>query len=152
MGGDTPPNPAFFPIVPSLQFDTFVTAGTLNPSPLPSIIGGAVDLGGSPTAQLNTQAVNVAWYTNDANTGGDLTLARLSLSRDAQGSFSLILNNAGGDQFRWDGGVVRDGVMGAPEPSTLGLLGVLAVAVVAWITRARAVRLVPTRIVASNPA
>jgi hypothetical protein len=103
--------------------------------------GGAVNLGGAPAAQFNTQGLNQAW--NPA--GGvsvldrtNFTAARIALSSDANGEFTFA-GFAGGqspdDALRLSvpvvNGVIGGGGVVIPEPSTVVLLAMGLVGLVA---------------------
>lgn len=144
FGSDTSPNAAFFTIVPSLQFDTFVTAGHIDSTQTPSFIGGAVDLGGNPAKTFSTSKIDATWFTNDYNNSGSLTLARISLSSNAEGTFGFLVNAAGGASYKVETGVIHNGVLsltGVPEPASVAMLliGGLATGAVVFVRRRRCV-------------
>jgi hypothetical protein len=141
--GTTPPVDALVGVDATITTDTYTAFG----GPLASdnagnygLGGGAVNLGGAPAAQWNTEGINQAW--NPA--GGvvvtdrtDFLAARLALSNDANGSV-VFAGFAGGqnpnDALRLDVPIVN-GVVGGttviPEPSTVVLLGLGLVGLVA---------------------
>lgn len=120
------PNPAFFPTFPALEFDSYVVG---------SIGGGAVDLGGAGTADFPANggtALNQAW--NPAPGAGivdqnGFQTARITLSSDAQGSFTYLAS-VNGQLDRQVGGVI-DGKLVVPEPTTAGLLGLAGLSLIA---------------------
>lgn len=133
-GSDTSPNPAWFTLVPALEFDTFVTAGHINYSQTPSFIGGAVDLGGAAAKQFDAQKINATWYTSETNSGL-LTLARITLSNDAEGSFGFITNASEGNKYSLNSGVIHSGRLSAvPEPSSFALLLMGLAASAPWLS------------------
>lgn len=115
---------ALFGHFPSWEFNTYYTAGHGS--------GGAVDLGGDPTAFFPQRdgngspaaplTLNQAWTSSFSNRGPDQSLAygtitaRISLSTDAQGEFSYLAENHDGVQTIVRGRII-DGVL-IPEPTT----------------------------------
>jgi hypothetical protein len=96
-GTDAPPNPANFGSNPTLEYDSYMTGGTDSEAPsttgpLPSVIGGAVDIGGGTAATFDTSLIDVTWASSLAtNPAGDLMLVRVTLSTNAQGTFKYRL-------------------------------------------------------------
>lgn len=148
FGGDTGPNSALFGFVPSLEFDTFLAAGSLTAtvvpgeSTIPSLGAWAQNLGSSGPAEFSANAIDKAWNAPGGvviTTKNDWVIARITLAADANGTFK-VATWAGGvaDELRIDGTIVN-GVFttGAviPEPTTIGLLGM---SVLAMIRRRRA--------------
>jgi hypothetical protein len=124
VGTAQPPQEAFFATFASLEFDTFVAAGgtTNGTSETFSLGGGAVDLGGDPTAQFDSAGINQAWNPPGGAGIADRTgfaLARVSLSDDASGTWTLLAS-AGGEISTYEG-PVEGGAM-VPEPATMSLL------------------------------
>lgn len=129
-------NPAF----PMLAFDSFVTLGG-ETSPLDGtallIAGGAVDIGGAPTATFSDSLLDITWspaggqtFANP-NPGVGGFMARVTLVDTSQDTVTLFLQDANGSSdafmFTAEGGAF--GVI-IPEPSSmamlvLGLLGFL---------------------------
>ena len=134
MGGDNPPNPGFFGMVPTLEFDTYLTGGggskpgdpILAPGAFgddASIAGGAVDLGGTPGGKFDTVGIDIGWFTTETNnTAADMLLARITLSDDANGAWALRLSDAAGaNSVTTTNGPVVDGFI-IPEPATMSLV------------------------------
>lgn len=126
LGADTPPNPGFFGIVPSLQFDTFAAHGGLDSttSDAVSFAGYAIDLGAPAVAQFDTAGINQTWFSA-GSTPVDLTgfpVARISLSDDASGTLSIRVGTNGTDEDIISNIVISGGQI-VPEPASLILLG-----------------------------
>jgi len=120
--GSDSPNPAFFGFVPTLRWDSYVTNGKALGSGQASSAGGAVDLGGSPTAAWTATAINKNWFTTDLDNIGTFTVARITLSDGATGTFNMRHDAVGTPFF------TQSGQLSAiPEPSTIALLLVGAV-------------------------
>jgi len=130
MGGITSPNPAWFTLAPTLEFDTYVSNGVVG-DPL-SAEGGAVNLGGDATLSFDEVGLNVNWFTtSDADTGA-LALARVTMSDTAQGEWQVwmsAVNEQGDDFLVITGGPVENGVM-VPEPATLSVLALGGLALI----------------------
>jgi hypothetical protein len=109
LGGNTAPNGAFVALFPALAYDTYITApnGALPSTQLPHPLDGT----GSP----------IAWADFTNTGGGTFTIARLTTTADAVGTFSGQVVEAGAPS-----GVPFSFVV--PEPATLGLLGLTTLA------------------------
>lgn len=132
-----PPNGLLLPSSDELEFDTFVTLGSVtadNPAdPLPLLIpAGALDIGGQVTPTFNGDLLDVAWTpaagasfpNNDPGGLGEL-MARVTLFDTAAGLITLWLLDANGPS----GAVTYDvSLRCIPEPSSLAMLvlGLLA--------------------------
>lgn len=114
FGADAPPNPAFFPTFPALEFDTYV--GILEDGTA-GIAGGAGDVGGGPLS-LDAPQISVSWFNTDSSDTGVVQIAMVTLSDDAQGTFSYISQGV-----RTDGAVINGVMGGVPEPASMALLG-----------------------------
>ena len=121
LGNTNPqsPNPAFFPLAPSLEFDTYVSNGVLGES---VSLTGAVDLGGPANEVFDADHLSILWYTTDTDDIGELTLARLSLAETAVGTWTFIATASpqGGPRLEVSGII--------PEPATLGILALAGLA------------------------
>ena len=119
------PNPAWFGMVPSLQYDSFVTDG--------GALGGSVstqtpvNLDGTEKI-WTTDEIAMGWYTdNTDDIGTDLMLAQVTLDDDTTGTWKLkaTCEPAETGPVIWVlGGTIVDGEMIIPEPMTMGLLAV----------------------------
>ena len=121
LGNTNPqsPNPAFFPIAASLEFDTYVANGVLGES---VSVTGAVDLGGPANEIFDADHVSILWYTTGTEDIGVLPLARLSIADTATGTWELVATaSPQGGPRAVAGGPVIDGLL-VPEPATLGLV------------------------------
>jgi hypothetical protein len=134
-GGDTAPNGAFFGLVPSLAYDSFVHFGgkstTDSNSVNTGIIGGAIEIGGAPTPHTFTNgSIDIAWNvgggTNVSNRN-DFFTARITLLDTASGVIKFAPRaGAGAGQLYLTEFVVVNGVVGGvPEPASLAGLTVL---------------------------
>ncbi len=123
VGTDTPPNPAFFSVLPELEFDTFVGLGAFESSSTdatPGFAGAAVDIGlFSRPLQFDTAGIDVAIFPPGGvviDSGNLYPVARITLSDDANGTFRFLAS-AGGDISPVIELPVFDGVI-FPEPAT----------------------------------
>ncbi len=128
VGGDFPPNSAFFPTFPALEFDTYLTQGN---DGNPSLGGGAVDLGAAPAPQFDTDRISQAFNPAGGTTIADkanFRIARITL-RDDVSTTALLLSSAGNLRNVLEG-TVENGVLSfIPEPSSiiLGTFGFLSI-------------------------
>ena len=124
LGNTNPqsPNPAFFPIAATLEFDSYVANGVLGES---VSVTGAVDLGGPAGEVFDADHISILWYTTGTEDIGSLELARITLADTATGSWDLVATAQpqDGPKVTILGGTVVDGVMDIPEPATMALLG-----------------------------
>lgn len=140
-GGNFPPFPALFSLYPALEFDTFLTGGQNDPTRPPAgIAGGAVDLGGQAAARFgeDTTGIDVAWFTTTTNDTGELTVARITLSADAMGTWKALVavrSGSGGENHVFQGPVVSGQMV--PEPGSVGLLGGAALVLGLLLVRSR---------------
>ena len=124
FGVDTPPSAVVIGFAPSLAYDTFVAGGgaTQDDALVPiGITGGAVDLGGEPTAQFDETRINFAWHPQPGlkiENQTDFLAARVSLSDDAAGTWSFLASDG---EISTYGGPIDNGL---PEPATVALLAV----------------------------
>lgn len=125
-GGQTAPPAGFFGFSPSLEFDTFITLGAFNSEnadATPSVAGGAVNIGGAPSATFNNQTIDIAYFPPGGtviSNRSDYPVARITLADTANGTLTLFAAdeaNSAPYVFAIVNGVV------IPEPATLGLLG-----------------------------
>ena len=112
------PNPAFFPTFPTLEFDTYVTDGSLGESVSTT---GAVDLGGPPSEVFTEDELSIAWYTDATDNIGTFAVARVTLADTAQGDWQFLATAKPAE-----GPIVlaSDAIIGGvmPEPATMGIL------------------------------
>ncbi len=119
-GADGPPSSFVIGLVPAVEFDTYV--GIIDDGSA-GIAGGAGDLGGGPLS-MNAPQISVSWYNNSTDDTGIVKIGNVSLSTDAQGTWSIL--SAGVTVS----GIVGDGYMVIPEPASLGLLGIGGLALI----------------------
>ena len=125
--GDTdprPPNPAFFTIAPSLEFDTYL---------MPDWPDAWVPENPPWSGTFDVDAIDVSWHTGLQDEIGELALARLTLAGTATGTWSFMATAApagSGPMVEVPAGVIENGVMYIPEPTTLLLLGMGGLAVI----------------------
>ncbi|QDT67326.1 hypothetical protein MalM25_02230 [Planctomycetes bacterium MalM25] len=130
LGGELPPNPAFFPVVPSVQSDTYVAMGgpDSNSSDDVLVVGGSTEFPQSGgLKQFSTSGIDIAWAPATGVILEDRTgfmVARLTLSDDANGEV-FYFGNSGGEPRSFYG-LIHNGVMCGicPEPSS-GLMALL---------------------------
>lgn len=122
FGENTSPNSAFFSLAPTLANDTFVSAGDLYDD-TPSVAGGALNLGGAVTQTMSTTSIDITWFDTDTSDIGTSTIAQITASADAQGTFELLVYSAGDSSGTLFEGNVNNGVVSVvPEPTSLALL------------------------------
>jgi hypothetical protein len=140
-GAAAPPNSAVVTIIPSLAYDTFVTLDAPTsggPHGEPLLVGGAVNLGGSPTAAFTNMTINQGFSpaagVSSATNQTDFLAARVTLSGDANGTAKYLASAAGQISSEFSvpivNGVIGGGVV-IPEPSTVILLGMGLIGLVA---------------------
>ena len=112
------PNPAFFPIQPSLEFDTYVSNGQLG---LPVSVLAAVDFG-EPVVTFDENKLALLWFTDALTDVGTLSLARITLNGEATGTWRIKVTAApqGGPVADVQGTIVGGELI--PEPATLAML------------------------------
>ncbi len=96
-------------IFPDLEFDSWVGIPGDGTS---SILGAATDLG-DPVgpAVISGQKVSVAWYNSSSSDTGPTRIANISLSEDAQGTFTIRASFSGPEPIvLFDTGWIVDGV------------------------------------------
>jgi hypothetical protein len=129
----------------ALKWDTFVTQGSAvsgGPDGDTGIGGGAVNLGGAASAQFNTAGINQGWNpaggVNISDRNGFL-VGRVTLTNDANGELRYLASAAGTISapsiFPIVNGVVGGGGPVIPEPSTIILLAMGLVGLVAMKRR-----------------
>jgi len=82
------PQPAWWPLIPELEFDSVVTDGQTPPGAA-SIAGGAVNIGGATTYTHDAGLIDIAWFVTGSTAQGDFMLARVTLSQDVCGTWSF---------------------------------------------------------------
>jgi hypothetical protein len=139
------PNSATFPAWACLEYDTYISNGTLGAA---CGIAPAVDLGdpgvedppgsgeyvpvfGTQSSGTPSDRLAIAWFTT-GNEVGTLAVARITLSTSAQGTWSFLVtaspaddpeNNFFGPKETLLELPIVDGYL-VPEPATLGLLAI----------------------------
>ena len=129
LGTNVPPDPSQIGPNPSLEFDSYMTGGmnTVAPSTpglMLVVYGGAVDLGDTALT-FSTTKIDAAWGSAETTLpSGNLMLARITLSDNAHGTFKYRIGFDNGTPYSiyMLEGVIVDGVMSVPEPSTITLL------------------------------
>ncbi len=101
LGSNTTPNPMFFPLVPTLPYDTFVTVPDAYPNTnaqgSTSVAGAAVNIlpGQRPVVFSGTQ-LDIAWFSTVLGEVGTWTIARITISDDATGELKYFAMDAAG--------------------------------------------------------
>jgi hypothetical protein len=130
-GGNGAPNGALFSAVPELEYDTFLTSGGLTQSGDEGTNianAGAAGLpAGSADRTFDSAGIDVLWFPSAGTTVADrddFTVARVTLTADAQGSWSYLgATDDDGAGTPFGTYAITDGVMTIPEPTTLAILG-----------------------------
>jgi len=119
-GSEQSPSPAWIDMVPSLEFDSYISNGVLGET---CLTDAAVDLGYSEII-FDENAIAISYYTTDTDDIGELTLARITLADTLSGTFSFIAtaSPAGGPKCEVINYPFFNGTF--PEPATLALLAV----------------------------
>ena len=117
-GNALAPNPGLFAFAPSLEFDTAVGGDTASSS----VAGAAGDLGGD-VYQFDATELDVTWFNVGATDTGTFSIARITLSDDAVGTWSYRAINTNGDQANdsdafTDGELIADAPPPPPPPAT----------------------------------
>lgn len=135
--GDGPPSAALIGLVPAAAFDTFVAPGAFDSTQTLLVPGGAVDLGGSPTKQFDTNGINMTWGPGGPKSG-NLLLGRFTLSDDANGTWKVRVGAEGDGAIFQDGLIVGGQFAPVPEPAALfSTLSALAVGGLMLLRRLR---------------
>jgi PEP-CTERM motif len=155
FGSNVVPSSSFFALAPSLQFDTFVTfgaggtpgsSGTVQQSTDILTPGGTgADIpGGGAGVTFNNQKLDIVWAPGGGINypGNDnFMTARISLSKDAQGTFkyfgstSTDTSSATWGRTPAAGLPIVNGVIAIPEPATLSLFGLAVLGLVGFVRR-----------------
>ncbi len=117
-----PNNAAFYPALPSSEFDTH-TDSNGDGDTTTAIAGAGGDAGGV-LQQFDTARIDFSWNSlgGDTNDIGANALGRYTLSGDANGTLTLAVTEAGSaNAFLFNFPIVA-GVV-APEPASLALMG-----------------------------
>ena len=122
-----PPTPDQITFQPTLEFETYLTSGENVDTSIASISGGAVDLGGQITETFDETGIVIGWSTNATDDIGDLMLARITLSDDANGTWKVRVSNLNDGPILPLGPVVNGRLV--PEPATIMVLAFGALAV-----------------------
>ena len=122
FGSDLPPNAALFTAFPNLPNDTFV--GGMAPD---------------SAALMSTTNIDITWAPGGGvNVLGTNTLARVTLSNDAAGSWRLVSTERGAADvdIPLSDGLIGGGVMSiVPEPATIALSLMCLVGLVGFTRR-----------------
>jgi len=115
-GGDVnpqSPNPAFFPIAPELEFDTYVGNGVPG-EPVGTV--SAVNLNPGASMKFDADGISIGWFSTGTDDTGDLALARVTLTSDASGTWQFMASaSPAGGPVVVTGGTVSAGCLIANE-------------------------------------
>ncbi len=119
------PNPAFYTLatLASSEFDSYMTGGDGTGSTA-SIGGACADISPNPCPlQFDSSGIDITWNSLGQEAGdiGIFSIARVTLSPDAQGSWLVKFTVAGFPTAIETSGVVVNGAL-VPEPASLSLL------------------------------
>ncbi len=118
FGSDVEPQPAFFPMVPTLEWDTYLQ--------VPGGFPAAVGLAGDPPYMSDT-SITASWFDSVVGTAGVYKIARITLSTDARGTITgkvYDVDHAGEGvpiPCMW---IEYGTICIIPEPATLALLAI----------------------------
>ena len=121
MGSEQSPLPAWIGMVPSLEFDSYISNGALGET---CGTNDPVDLGG--TMQWDAAKASMGWFTTDTDDIGVLELARITLDDTCQGTWDLRVTAyppGTGPMILLLQAPIIDGHL-TPEPATMGLLAI----------------------------
>jgi PEP-CTERM motif-containing protein len=113
------PAPGGFGPLPSSEFDTYI----FDPHGGAAIVGAAGDVGGD-AQQFDSAELDISWNSAGADMAdtGTFTIARITLSNDAQGTLALAFTVAGVESAIVQNRIIV-GSACIPEPASLALLG-----------------------------
>ncbi len=116
-GDDLRPNPTWFGLAPTLEWDTFLTV----PGGYPNIVGVADD-----PPYMGDTSITASWFDSVVGTAGVYKIAQITLSTDAAGTVSGKVYDVDtqGDGVLLAPGWYVDGGAFVPEPATLVLLAI----------------------------
>ncbi len=103
--------PAAYIFAPSVEFDTALGGD----APSSSIAGAAGDLGGD-AFQFDTAELDVSWFNIASTDTGTFTIARITLSDDAVGTWSYLTVNSATDSATDSGTITAGSLLPAPPP------------------------------------
>lgn len=119
-GNYGPPASALVNLFPTLAYDSFVSAGLVIDGDVPTL---------SPGSVFTEDLIDCTYFTFSNDDIGDLTIARITLSTSANGTWSIeALNTETGSQVpAWEigpnaahNGIIENGLMKmVPEPATM---------------------------------
>jgi hypothetical protein len=110
------PQQLFWGTFPDLEFDSWVG---IPGDPTNAIHSGAGDLGDPGPAVIADQKVSVTWSNTDQTNLGPVRIANLSLTDDAQGTWTVIVGFSGAVLLSQSGWVVNGVMTLTPPPPPL---------------------------------
>lgn len=122
FGGNVPPNPALFGLIPALEFDTYVSGNSDNGNNTTIILGGFPE---TQPLSLSGNLISCSWSDLIPDTPGTYRIARLTFPL---GTIPNVINiNDVGPQGRWSettqgNPITTIEIPDIPEPTALGVL------------------------------
>ena len=128
-GGPLPPNNTFFTMVPDLEYDTYVCAGSFS---VLAAMGTAAGFTTPPLPETTADELSATFFHTGVQTG-IVELVRVSIMTSfTGGSWSIEVYDASSEDVPQivDSGTIVDGVL-VPEPATMLIMAIGGIGVLA---------------------